>query len=145
MFRIEKIHPMFNQIITTMNMYGNDVKIGKIIDGRRVNTIKEYQTVIDIGPLVKEKGAIKPGDIVFINPKRFTEMNHNFSLKEEENVEKDNMHINFKIPIFSVYDNETKTSKKVLLISDNDIYFSAEGKEVPDSDDFYLPDKKVVS
>ncbi len=130
MFKIKKIKPMFNQIVTTMNMYDANVTMGGgLIDGSRMNTIKEFQTVLEVGPAVQAKGNIVPGDVVFINPKRFTTMEHKYGLANEDNVQKDNMHINFNIPHYSVYDREDGSCREVLLISDNDIFFVAEGEE----------------
>jgi hypothetical protein len=129
MFKIKKIKPIFNQLVTTMNMYGSDVTLGGLIDGSRINTIKEYQTVLEVGPAVAAKGNIQPGDTVFINPKRFTTIDHRHGLANEDNVQKDNMHINFNIPHYSVYDREDGSCREVLLISDNDIFFVAEGEE----------------
>lgn len=129
MFKIKKIIPQFNQIVTTMNMYDNDVRIGSIIDGSRTGRIKEYQTVIAVGPMVAAKGAINPGDTVFINPKRFATMGHKFGSVNEDNVQKDNMHINFNIPHYPVYCREDGSCEEQLLISDNDVAFVAEGEE----------------
>lgn len=147
MFRITKIVPLFNQVITTTNMYGDNVMIGGLIDSTRTNTIKDYQTVLAVGPMVKTKGNIKPGDIVFINPSRYGIMKHEFSLRSEENVEKDNMHMNFRIPTFKLYDKKTGKSSEVMVITDNDLYFVAEGDEIPDSpvdNPVTVPDKKVI-
>ena len=46
---------MFNGIITTMNRYGDDVKLQgtTLIDSSKSNTVKEYQTVLAVGPMVR--------------------------------------------------------------------------------------------
>ena len=146
MFKIKKIKPMFNQLVTTMNMYDDKVTMGDghLIDGSRINTIKEYQTVLEVGPAVKAKGDIKPGDVVFINPKRFTTMEHRHGLANEDNVQKDNMHINFNIPHYPVYDREDGSCREVLLISDNDIFFVAEGEEFEEKPFLVGQDKKHI-
>ena len=142
MFKIKKIKPMFNQIVTTMNMYDSNVTLaGNLIDSSRINTIKEYQTVLEVGPAVRAKGDLKPGDTVFINPKRFTTMEHKVGLANEDNVQKDNMHINFNIPHYAIYDREDGSCREVLLISDNDIFFAADGEEFDEAPLIITEDK----
>ena len=52
---IKKVKPMFNGIVTTLNRYGNDQKIKgtDLIDSTKVGAVKEYQTVVSIGPMVR--------------------------------------------------------------------------------------------
>ena len=65
---------MFTSLITTMDKYEHDVTTGGVIDvTRQQGTIKEYQTVLAVGSLVKD---IKEGDIVCINPSRFAIKKH---------------------------------------------------------------------
>lgn len=156
MLKIHEIKPLFNQVVTTMKFYGDNVKVGNLIDATKINRVKEYQTVIAVGPLVQEKGNIKPGDVVIINPKRYGSMNHRFGLKNADNVEKDNMCMTFDIPHFTVYDANHKKGRDVLLIGDNDIQCVVVGEEVPDDiptevpvlhrtkNKLILPDKKVI-
>lgn len=145
MFKIKKIKPLFNQIVTTMDMYDANMKVGNLIDTTRANTIKEYQTILAVGPMVKAKGDLKVGDVVFINPKRFTTMEHKHGLANEDNVQKDNMHINFNIPHYPVYDREDGSCREVLLISDNDIFFSAEGEEFEENPTIVTEDKPALT
>lgn len=145
MFKIKKIKPLFNQVVTTMDMYDDNLKVGSLIDTTRANTIKEYQTILAVGPMVKAKGDLKVGDVVFINPKRFTTMEHKHGLANEDNVQKDNMHINFNIPHYPVYDREDGGCREVLLISDNDIFFSAEGEEFDECPSVVTEDKPTLT
>jgi hypothetical protein len=145
MFKIKKIKPLFNQLVTTMDMYDSNLKVGGLIDTTRANTIKEYQTILAVGPMVKAKGDLKVGDVVFINPKRFTTMEHKHGLADEDNVQKDNMHINFNIPHYPVYDREDGSCREVLLISDNDIFFSAEGEEFNETPTVVTEDKPKLT
>ena len=145
MFKIKKIKPLFNQLVTTMDMYDSNLKVGGLIDTTRANTIKEYQTILAVGPMVKAKGDLKVGDVVFINPKRFTTMEHKHGIANEDNVQKDNMHINFNIPHYPVYDREDGSCREVLLISDNDIFFSAEGEEFEENPTVVTEDKPKLT
>lgn len=128
MLKIKKIKPIFNQIVTTRNMYDNNVtfKSSKLIDGTRINTMKEYQTVLAIGPTVR---GIKVGDIVWINPKRYGVPLHEFGAADKDNIQKDNMHMTFNIPSFPVYDREDGSCRDVLLITDGDVECVVEGEE----------------
>nr|DAG98518.1 MAG TPA: cp-chaperonin [Crassvirales sp.] len=128
-----------------MDMYDDNLKVGSLIDTTRANTIKEYQTILAVGPMVKAKGDLKVGDVVFINPKRFTTMAHKHGLADEDNVQKDNMHINFNIPHYPVYDREDGGCREVLLISDNDIFFSAEGEEFDECPPVVTEDKPTLT
>lgn len=75
MIRLKKVRPLFNSIITTMDVYEEDQYIGSVIDtSRSKGTMKEYQKVIAVGDTVK---SIKVGDVVLINPKRYAIMKHN--------------------------------------------------------------------
>ena len=72
---IKKIKPLFNGLITTMNKYQGDIKIKgtDLTDPTKSGAVKEYQKVIAVGSMVRD---IKPGDTVFINPKRYAVMKH---------------------------------------------------------------------
>ena len=62
--KIKKIKPMFNRVLTTCDLYTEDLMTDGIIDSTKVEgAIKEYQTVIACGPTVK---CVKPGDVVVI-------------------------------------------------------------------------------
>ena len=66
MLKIKKIRPMFTSLITTMDKYEQDVKIGGLIDTtRQQGGLKEYQKVLAVGNSVRD---IKVGDVVCVNP-----------------------------------------------------------------------------
>lgn len=75
MKRIKMIKPLFNALVTTMDAYEEDVKLPSgLTDTQRLKgTLKEYQTVVAVGSMVKD---IKVGDKVAINPKRYAVMKH---------------------------------------------------------------------
>ena len=127
MFKIKKIKPMFNQVVTTMDKYKDVVRNSGVFDPTRSNTIKEYQTVIAVGPAVRD---VKPGDIVFINPRRYMKISHKDGLKDlEKNIIQDDMHAYLDIPSYDLYDCPDGSCREVLMIFDNDIIFAAEGEE----------------
>ena len=69
--KIKKIKPMYTRIVTTMDMYLEDAKIGgtDLIDVKKLKQgIKEYQKVLAVGTAVK---TVKEGDLVCINPDRY--------------------------------------------------------------------------
>ena len=72
---IKKIKPLFNMLVTTCNKYDSNIKLAgtDLLDSTKANTIKEYQTVIAVGPSVR---GIEVGDVVFINPARYIVRKH---------------------------------------------------------------------
>ena len=131
MYKIKKIKPMFNQVVTTMDMYRDVIRNSGVIDAARSNTIKEYQTVIAVGDAVR---SVKPGDVVFINPRRYMKISHKDGMKDlEKNIIQDDMHAYLDIPRYELYDRPDGSCREVLMIFDNDIIFVAEGEEFDES------------
>jgi hypothetical protein len=121
MFIIKKIKPMFNSLLVTCNKYPKDVTLQgtSLVDTTRADTVKEYQTVVAVGPSVR---GIEPGDVVFINPKRYAVKKHREgSLKD--GVITDNPIIGYNFNIVEV------DGVQHLYIQDNDIDYVAEGEE----------------
>lgn len=114
MLKIKKIKPLFNKILTTMDLYDNPVTEDGLIDGSKEDGgIKEYQTVIAVGSTVK---CVKPGDLVVINPTRYQVMKHKEgSLKD--GVITDNPVIGYNFPILVVDD------RPCLYLYDSDVDF----------------------
>lgn len=75
MLKIIKCKPLLNHIITTANVYDDADFSGELIsdDSKMVGSFKEYQTVVAIGPNVKD---VKVGDLVVINPKAYAKPVH---------------------------------------------------------------------
>ena len=66
---LKKIRPLWNTVITSMDVYEEDNYINGILDTSKAKgSLKEYQTVIAVGDLVKN---IKVGDLVCIDPTRY--------------------------------------------------------------------------
>lgn len=132
---IKKVKPMFNMVVTTCNKYDSNVKVSgtDLIDSTKANTIKEYQTVVAVGPTVR---GIEVGDVVFINPNRYLVRKHQEgSLKN--GVVTDNPVIGYKFETVDI-DGET-----CLLLFDNDIKFVAEIEEFEENPLIVTPGNKL--
>lgn len=141
MYKLKKIKPTFNHIVVTMNCYDRNYKTGGIIDSSKAGLIKEYQTVIEIGPMVK---SVNVGDVVFINPQRYLEIKHHFKDADANNVQKDDMHAILRIPRFTIYDGPNEESREVMLLGDNDVFFVAIGEEFDENPSIIMPDKPKI-
>ena len=132
---IKKIKPLFNMLVTTCNKYDSNIKLAgtDLLDSTKANTIKEYQTVIAVGPSVR---GIEVGDVVFINPARYIVRKHQEgSLKD--GVITDNPIIGYKFETVEV------DGKMCLLLFDNDIKFTATIEEFDENPTIVLPDNKL--
>ena len=132
---IKKIKPLFNMLVTTCNKYDSNIKLAgtDLLDNTKANTIKEYQTVIAVGPSVR---GIEVGDVVFINPARYIVRKHQEgSLKD--GVITDNPVIGYKFETVEV------DGKICLLLFDNDIKFTATIEEFDENPTIVLPDNKL--
>ncbi len=129
---------MFNSLITTMDKYDEDVKVGGLIDSKKTKgSLKEYQKVLAIGTTVRD---IKVGDLVCINPTRFGVKKHREgSLKD--GIITDNPIITYNFDVVEMDNNQC------LLLQDRDIDFIIEDwEEVPDpsTSSLIMPDKKSI-
>lgn len=119
MKKLIKIKPLFNAVITTMNTYKEDQTTGSLIDTSRTKgSIKEYQTVIAVGSMVRD---IKVGDIVSINPTRYAVIDH----KDDHNnslrgVMKDKIVVGYKFNTINL------NGEEALMLQDSDINFIVE-------------------
>lgn len=135
---IKKVKPMFNQVICTMNKYTDEeLSEGEIIDVHKVNNpIKEYQTVVAVGPMVRN---IEVGDLVMINPKRYGKTLHKEgSLKD--GVISDNPTISY---MFNIIDLDHVPH---LLLLDQDINFVVEEyeEETPSNNHIITPNSDII-
>lgn len=96
---IKKIKPMFTKIVTTMDRYDKDQKVGNLIDTHKVSgTVKEIQRVVAVGD---NSAGIKEGQLVLINPTRYAVMKHEKgSLKN--GVITDNPVIGYNLPVIEL-------------------------------------------
>lgn len=133
---IKKVKPMFNGLITTMNKYDNDTRVKgtDLIDSSKANTVKEYQTVVAVGPMVR---GIEVGDTVFINPKRYAVMKHKPG-SLQDGVIKDNPVIGYNFDIVEI------DGVEHLYLQDSDIKFVAEVEEFDENPTIYSEQPKIV-
>ena len=137
MLKIKSIKPMFDSLVTTMNKYEDDgFKNGVIV--KQAGSLKEYQTVIAVGPAVRN---IEVGDKVMINPSRYAKMKHNEgSLKN--GIVADNPIIGYEFRTVTINDEEC------LYLQSQDLMYSFEGEEVEDKKDnkvsLIIPNNKIL-
>lgn len=136
MLNIKKIRPMANYLVTTKNEYtDDDVREGGLI-AKIKGSLKEYQTVVAIGPMVKN---IKVGDVVCINPKRYAKYKHQpGSLKD--GVITDNPVIAYNFNVIEL------DHAPHLLLTDQDIDFVIEESEEEKvkENPLIIPERKII-
>ena len=116
---------MFNTVITTANRYEDDQMTGGIIDvTKKVGALKDYQTVIAVGPMVRN---IEVGDVVLIDMTAYGKPKHEKDRNKGESVAGlvDGYHVEmiYEIPMMVV------NGEEVLNIKDRDVSFVAEIEE----------------
>lgn len=136
MLNIKKIKPMANFLVTTKEEYNDeDIKKGEVIVKVK-GTLKEYQKVVAIGPVVR---GIQVGDIVCINPKRYAKYKHNpGSLKD--GVITDNPVVAYNFNVIEL------DHVPHLLLTDQDIDFVIEeweDEKLP-ANNIIIPEKKII-
>lgn len=136
MLNIKKIKPMANFLVTTKEEYNDeDIKKGEVIVKVK-GTLKEYQKVVAIGPMVR---GIQIGDIVCINPKRYAKYKHNpGSLKD--GVITDNPVVAYNFNVIEL------DHVPHLLLTDQDIDFVIEeweDEKLP-ANNIIIPEKKII-
>lgn len=121
MFIIKKIKPLFNNLVVTCDKYPRDTKLlgTSLVDTTKADTIKEYQTVVAVGPMVR---GIEVGDTVFINPKRYAVKKHREGTLKD-GVITDNPIIGYNFNIIEV------DGVPHMYIQDGDVDFVAEGED----------------
>ena len=136
MLKLKKIKPMFNNILTTMEKYEEDVMSMGIIT-KKQGGLKEYQKVVEVGSSVRD---VKEGDLVCINPKRFAVRKHqDGSLKD--GVITDNPVTTYNFDVIEL------DGEQYLLLQDRDIDFIiTESEEVPEpvTSEIIKPSNKVI-
>lgn len=138
MIKIKKIKPMFTAIVTTMEKYKDDVKIGNLIDTTKTQgSLKEYQKVLAVGTSVKD---IKVGDLVCINPSRYAVKKY-----KEDSLKNGVVSVN---PVMGYNFNVVEIDdEECLLLQDRDIDFIVEEfEEVPDqaTSTLITPEEKKI-
>lgn len=128
MIKINKIKPMFNSLICTMNKYNSDTTSdnGIIDTSKQEGCLMEYQTVLAIGESVR---GIKVGDLVCVNPTRFAKPVHK---KDDNSILKGTE--GYSVQMTYNFDTIEIGGELCLLLQDRDIDFIIEEfEEVPDN------------
>lgn len=138
MIKIKGIKPMFTKILTTMNKYEEDeLTAGGLIDTTKTQgTLKEYQTVVAVGNMVRN---VKVGDLVCVNPERYAIKKHEAgSLKD--GVICDNPVIKYNFNIMEINDIPH------LLLDENDVSFIiTDYEEIKEQkSDLYVPKTQII-
>lgn len=120
MKKLNKIKPMFNRIVTTMDTYDKDQYNGNLLDTtKQKGSLKEYQTVLAVGTTVRD---IKVGDLVCIDPTRYMVTKHR-EKSLQGNIMGDDMAVGYKFNTIKLGDDEC------LMLFDQDISFIVEDSE----------------
>ena len=137
MLNIIKIRPMANYLVTTKDEYTeDDVKKGGLMI-KTVGSLKEYQKVVAVGPMVR---GIQVGDLVCINPKRYAQYKHKpGSLKD--GVITDNPVVSYNFNVIEL------DHIAHLLLTDQDIDFVIEewnDEKEPEKSNVIIPERKII-
>lgn len=138
MLNIIKIRPMANYLVTTKDEYTeDDVKRGELLI-KTVGSLKEYQKVVAVGPMVR---GIQVGDLVCINPKRYAQYKHKpGSLKD--GVITDNPVVSYNFNVIEL------DHVSHLLLTDQDIDFVIEewnDEKEPEKSNIIIPERKIIA
>lgn len=126
---------MANYLVTTKEEYTeDDVKKGGLIT-KIIGSLKEYQKVVAIGPMVR---GIQVGDLVCINPKRYAKYKHQpGSLKD--GVITDNPVVAYNFNVIEL------NHVSHLLLTDQDIDFIIEeSEEEVKENPIIVPERKII-
>lgn len=133
---IKKIKPMFNSVVTTMNRYAADTKIKgtSLVNAVKSGTVKEYQKVVAVGPMVR---GIDVGDTVFINPIRYAVKKHQEGTLKD-GVITDNPVVGYNFETVEV------DGVEHLFLYDSDIKYVAEVEEFVENPAIYTTDNTLI-
>lgn len=124
---------MANYVVTTKEVYDADETNNGIVVKVK-GSLKEYQKVVSVGPMVRN---VQAGELVCINPKRYARHKHQAgSLKD--GVITDNPVIAYEFNIIEM-DNE-----QYLLLTDQDIDFVIEEWEEVPNNPIVIPHKEII-
>lgn len=135
--KVKAIQPIFDNVLTTLDVYEDDVYEDGIIIKYKGNP-KWEQKVIKAGP----NTPFKEGMIVHINPIRYAKMKHKEGTLKD-GVISDNPIIEYKLPIIEI------GNDLGLLLQSNDIDYIITDYEMvkvekPKNNKLILPGKKKI-
>lgn len=123
MLKIKKVKPLLNHVITTANIYSNNIDTLSV-DGQEGGEFKEYQTVVAVGPNVTN---VKVGDLVVISGNAYARPVH----KQKEDsitglMTNDSVSYEVRFPILDI------NGVPHLFLYDRDLEFIVEDYEETD-------------
>lgn len=137
---IKKVKPMFSGIITTKDKYGiDDVPKSVLIDPKQMQgSLKEYQKVVAVGPMVRD---VKVGDLVKINPMDYAvydDYKPGDGMRKKIKKEAD-IPIGFDIPTIKIDGIEH------MFIKESDVeYVVEEWEDEKLESELIIPDKSII-
>lgn len=127
---------MANYLVTTKDVYTEEETKSNNIIVKSAGTLKEYQKVIAVGPMVR---GVSVGDIICINPKRYAKHKYKEgSLKDGVITENPVVYYNFNVIELDHIPH--------LLITDQDIDFVIEDceEEGEPINNIIIPKKEII-
>ena len=139
MLKITKINPVATRMLVTGEVYSEDMYNEHGIIEDKKGDMKEYQTVLAVGPMVRD---IKVGDKVMLNMMHFAIMQYDSnSIKKDMGMQKIKGYQFPKIELTNTDDSK----QECLYIDQQDIVFSFEGEEVQGKKNpIITPEKKGI-
>lgn len=141
MLKITKIKPVATRMLVTGEVYSEDMYNDYGIIESKKGDMKEYQTVVEVGPMVRD---IKVGDKVMLNMMHFAVMQYDSnSIKKDMGMQKIKGYQFPKIELTK----KDGSKQECLYIDQQDIVFSFEGEEVQGKKNpIIMPaDKKIIA
>lgn len=131
MIKLKKVRPAFNGLITTAHKHEETVtNSAGLIDTSKAGTLKEYQTVLAVGPDVRS--GVEVGQLICVNPANYIIRKYD-SNSVKEGVEKHNQVVGYRFSFIEIND------QLCLKLRDNDIdYIVEEFEEVADPEPIML-------
>lgn len=138
MLKIKKLNPVATRMLVTGDVYSEDMYDEHGIIESKKGDMKEYQTVLEVGPMVRD---LKIGDKVMLNKLHFAVMQIDpNSIKKDMGMQKIK---GYQFPKVEITTEEG--IKECLYIDQQDIVFSFEGEEVQGKKNpIIMPEKKDI-
>lgn len=133
MINIKRIRPLANYLLVTKETYSAKDFNG-ILQEKVDGSLKEYQRVIAIGPMVR---SVQVGDLVSINPRRYAVTKYK-SNSIKDNIEDMQKIIGYNIP------EVTMDHQKYMLITDQDLEFVIEEYEEDKPSGIIMPKQEII-
>lgn len=127
--RIERIKPVFTQVLTTCEVYGREGLVMEHMEG----SVKEWQRVLAVGGAVR---GIEPGDMVIVSPEAY--IKRQYDANSLQNDIGNNKTVRVDMPVYET------VSGRVMLIDQSDVKLVFEGEEEPDSGIVVPEEKKII-